>query len=130
MFTVRRLVMALFVAIALQTGVFAWRYRDLIYLRQPVDAVARDADALEASVETALQRTRLTAGHLEAIAVAGAHTGRVAWEVEALSRRLTLDPDDVQVRLRLADALRRAGDLARAETLYLDVLRTSQGVSR
>jgi pentatricopeptide repeat protein len=50
--------------------------------------------------------------------------GRRDIEIQALERRLELDPDDVQVKLRLADALRRAGRFDDAERMYGDLLRT------
>jgi hypothetical protein len=47
-------------------------------------------------------------------------------EVAALERRLVLTPGDRALRLRLADALRRAGRLADAESIYLDILAASE----
>ena len=41
-------------------------------------------------------------------------------------RRLEKDPSDSQIKLRLADAVRRSGDLARAESLYREVIGASE----
>jgi hypothetical protein len=50
--------------------------------------------------------------------------------VRALWRRVDLDPRDEQIKLQLADALRRSGALAESEALYRDVLRASGSEAR
>ena len=129
--TIRKLILALVMALLAQAGLFAWRYRDLIYLRQPVPAIAKgDGAAFERQATEALARERLTRHHLDTIAEAAAGFGQSKHEIEALRRRLEQDPSDVQIRLRLADALRRAGEFQQAETLYVDVLRRLGGGDR
>lgn len=121
--TIPRFLTALFIALLIQVGVFAWYQDDLLYFRQPVSAITRDDVHRFADHATgALKRTGLTRQHLDTIADAARTFGQTSLEVDALTRRLALDPSDIPVTLRLADALRRAGRFAQSETLYHRVL--------
>jgi predicted Zn-dependent protease len=127
----QRFLIGLLVALLLQAGVFAWAQADLLYLRRPVDAIVADGvDTFERHASKALSRDRLTRYHLDTIADAAERLGRTEIAIEALTRRMKKDPADHHVTLRLADTLRRAGQLDRAEALYSEVLRASQDQSR
>ena len=121
--TFQRLLLGFTIALLLQGSVFAWQYRDLLYFRQTVAAIRADRpESFVTHAQTALSRKKLTRQHLDTIAVAADGFGKRDIEIRALERRLELDPDDVQVRLRLADALRRAGRFLDAERMYGDLL--------
>lgn len=121
----RRFLAIFGLALVLQSTVFALYYDDLLYLRQPVDAIARDAaDVFAKHAERALGREHLTRRHLDTIADSAKAFGLHALECTALERRSAGDPADRAVRLRLADAWRRSGQLSRAEAIYLDMLAT------
>ena len=121
--TLPRFVVALSIAILLQAGVFAWYNTDLLYLRRPASAiVSDDANVFTQHAAEALARPKLTRKHLDTIADAAQQLGKPEQEIQALERRLAKDPSDTQVKLRLADALRRGGDLRRAEALYREVI--------
>ncbi len=129
--TPRRYIPTLMVALLLQAGVFGWYQSDLLYLRRPVTAIVSDGpDAFRRHASTALSRERLTRQHLDTMAEAAKALGQPELEIESLTRRLAMDPSDAAITMRLAEAVRRSGDLARAEALYLSVLRSSQESSR
>jgi hypothetical protein len=119
-----------FVAL-LQSGVFAWRYSDLLYLGQTESAIAGSSrETFAENAEAALARPTLTRRHLDTIAAVARKFSQPGFEVRALWRRVDLDPRDRQLKLQLADALRRSGALAESEALYSDVLRASGSEAR
>ena len=123
--TPQRFLLVFTTVLVLQSGVFAWQYRDLLYFQQTVAAIRTDQpESFVTHAQTALSRKKLTRQHLDTIAVAADGFGKRDIEIQALERRLELDPEDVQVKLRVADALRRAGRLDDAERMYGDLLRT------
>lgn len=123
----RRFLTMMVVALVLQGTVFAFYYDDLLFLRRPLPQITTGpADAFADHAAAALGRRRLTVGHLETIAAGAQAFGLHDMEVAALERRLVLTPGDRALRLRLADALRRAGRLADAESIYLDILAASE----
>ena len=125
--TIPRFLIALFIAFLIQVGVFAWYQDDLLYFRQPVSAITRDdARRFASHAMGALARPGLTRRHLDTIAETAHAFRQTSLEVDALTRRLAMDPSDVQVTLRLADAQRRAANFARAEALYRGVLGNAQ----
>ncbi len=127
----RRYIPTLMAALVLQAVVFGWYQSDLLYLRRPATAIVSDGpDVFRRHAESALSRERLTRQHLNTMAEAAKTLGQSDLEVESLTRRLAMDPSDVAITVRLAEAVRRSGDLGRAEALYLAVLRTSQDSSR
>jgi len=129
--TFPRFGLVLICAVLLQAGVFAWHNTDLLYFRQPVAAIEKDDASRFATHATgALARPKLTRQHLDTIADAAQRLGKTALELQALERRLAKDPSDNQIKLRLADAVRRSGDLARAEALYREVLGASEQEKR
>ena len=129
--TIRRLVAAFIVAVIIEAATFAIMFDDLLYLRQPPEAIAAGSlETFERHASDALRRDRLTAHHLETMAAAARAFGRYDLEVHALERRAQQTSTDPTVQLRVADALRRAGRLGEAEQLYLDVLERAARESR
>lgn len=127
---IRRFVLILGAALLLQGTAFAVYYDDLLFLRQPLRRItAGSSDTFAGHARAALERPKLTVKHLDTIADAAATFGLHDVEVAALERRLTATPDDWRVRAKLGDALRRAGRLAEAEAVYLDLL-SSPGSDR
>jgi hypothetical protein len=122
--TLRRFLIGLGIALLAQSSVFAWQYRDLLYLRQPVEAIERGGpDKFATFATSALTRQKLTRHHLDTIAEAARKFGRSDIEIKALIKRFELDFDEPQVRVRLADALRRGGFFSQAE-LVLNGIQT------
>jgi hypothetical protein len=129
--TIRRLVAAFIVAVIIEGATFAILFDDLLYLRQPPDVIAAGpVDTFERHAADALRRDKLTAQHLETMAAAARAVGRYDLEVQALERRAQQTSTDLAAKLRVADALRRAGRLGEAEQLYLDVLERAAGETR
>ena len=121
--TIKRIAGAFIVVLLLEGAAFAMRYQDLLFLRHPVPAITAGQSAAFAEHATAaLTRPKLTTRHLETIAAGAQRFGLAAIEVQALERRFATDGGDVRLRLRLADALRRAGRYADAERHYTEVL--------
>jgi len=119
----QRFLIGLTAALLLQGSVFAIYYGDLLFLRQPVSAITAGSPAtFRQHADHALERRRVTVHHLDTMADAAGAFGMHDLEVRALQRRVAMTPDDRQVRLRLADALRRAGRFGEAEALYLAIL--------
>jgi Flp pilus assembly protein TadD len=124
--TIPRFLALLIAALLVQSAVFAWRYSDLLYLSRPVPAIVNGgADSFARYASEALARPRVTKRHLDTIAEAAARLDQHEHERLALERRLALSPQDDRIRLRLADALMRAGEREAAERQYLEVLRSS-----
>ena len=129
--TAKRFLIGLVAALVLQAGVFAWYQADLLYLRRPVNEIVNDGlETFTRQATKALSRDRLTRQHLDTMAEAAEQLGATDIEIEALTRRMTKDPLNRHVKMRLADTLRRAGRLDRAEALYSEALRASQDHSR
>lgn len=125
--TSRRLALVVVMTLAVQGLVFAYYYEDLLFLRQAVDVVASAPDEVfREHALAALKRTRLTRRHLETIAAAAQRQHSVDIEVQALQRLALEYRQDASMRLRLADGLRRAGRLAEAEAIYLELLDRSE----
>lgn len=121
--TIRRLVAAFIIAVIIEGAAFAIYFDDLLYLRQSPEVIAAGpADVFERHAARALRRDRVTARHLETMAAAARAFGRYDLEVEALERRAQQTSIDPALKLRIADALRRAGRLGEAEALYLEIL--------
>lgn len=129
--TILRLVAAFLVAVILEGAAFAIYFDDLLYLRQPADVIAAGSlETFERHAAAALRRDKLTARHLETMAAAARAFGRYDLEVQALERRAQQTSTDLSLKLRIADALRRAGRLGEAEQLYLEVLERAVGETR
>jgi hypothetical protein len=129
--TIRRLVAAFIIAVLIESAAFAIYFDDLLYLRQSPEVVAAGSiETFERHATDALGRDRLTARHLETMAAAARAFGRYDFEVRALERRAQQTSTDPTLKLRIADALRRAGRLGEAERLYLEVLERASGEAR
>jgi Flp pilus assembly protein TadD len=121
--TLRRFLVGFVIALFLQAGLFAWSYKDLLYFRKSSAVIATEgASTFAAQAEEALGRKHLTRQHLETIAETALRLGQTKYEVAALVRRLQLDPTDEGIRLRLAEAYVRSGQLDHAEALYRQML--------
>jgi thioredoxin-like negative regulator of GroEL len=124
--TVKRFLLVFAVGVLLQASVFAVYYNDLLFLRQPVTLIAMGSrSTFTTHAVHALGRAKLTAQHLETIAGAAQAFHLPDLEIRALERRVQDDPVNESARLRLADALRRAGRYARAEQIYIELLNGS-----
>jgi hypothetical protein len=131
MITIPRIIGTFVAALLLMTGVFFWRYSDLVYLHQPIPTIEQGGrDTFTAHVDHALARTDLTRRHLDTIADVAARFGDPRLEAQALARRTEQDPANLRIQLRLADAYRRAGDLTHAERFFRDVLLATGGEPR
>jgi hypothetical protein len=129
--TASRLLLALAIALAAQGAVFAWRYRDLLYLHQPVPAITGgDVATFRAHATEALARPQVTRNHLGTIAEAADAFGSIDLEIRALERQFQLEPSNIKLKLRLADLLQKSGERQRAETLYQEVLANGPGDRR
>lgn len=115
----RRFVMIVLVGLLAEAAVFALAYDDLLALRYTGASV--ESDFIQRA-DRVLSRRKVTRAHLEAIASQAQSLGLVAIEVRALDACASLSLHDAPLTLRRADALRRAGDYARAAQLYQDVL--------
>jgi hypothetical protein len=128
---IRRFLLGLGLAIALQATAFAIYYDDLIFLRRSVpQIVAGSRETFVRHAEAALVREHITVRHAETIAQAAREFGVTSLEVAALERRVRMSPSDQDVRFRFADALRRNGQFAEAEATYLALLASTSGESR
>lgn len=129
--TLPKFFMTLGLVAVLQSGVFAWRYSDLLYLGKSESDIANSSpETFAQNADAALARTTLTRRHLDTIAGVAKKFNQPSFEVRALRRRIELDVKDDQLKIQLADALRRSGALAESEALYRDVLRTSGSEAR
>lgn len=127
----RQFALIFVVLVAIEASVFAYYYDDLLFLRRPIGLIAAGSpDEFRDRAERALARDRLTRSHLETIAHASATFGDVDLEVRALERLAIDHRSDRSVRLRLADALRRAGQYTKAERLYREALDAESGSTR
>jgi Flp pilus assembly protein TadD len=115
----------LFVAFvgALEAGVFAWRYSDLMYLSRPVAALATDpVGAFAPRAAHALAREELTRATLETLANAARARQDRDLAIAALERLAREYEAEARVHVRLADALREAGRLDEARGTYARAL--------
>ncbi len=128
---IRRFALMFVAGVLLQGVTFAWYYSDLLYLRAPATTIlAGEAGTFAREASEALSRETLTRRHLDTIAEAAQGFELHAIEIQTLEKQLEMDAGDHSVRLRLADALRRAGQYDRAESMFLEVLRAVSGESR
>lgn len=123
-----RFACALAVMLAVEGAVFAAYNRDLLFLRTPVEELA-DApiDTIRAHAVSALERDRVARRHLDAIAHVARLRGLDDIELNALTRLRERYPQDPEVALLLADALRRGGRYREAEIVYQQLLAPSPG---
>lgn len=116
-----RVLATMALALVLEAGVFAVWHRDLLWLRTADVSSPSQREVFVRHAEKALQRPKLTRAQLEAIANRAQRVDAAFVEVRALER-ITAFGAERGLQLRLADALRRAGQLERAEKMYLALL--------
>ncbi len=117
-----RVLATMALAMVLEAGVFAFWHRDLLWLRSADVSSPSQREAFVRHAEKALQRPTLTRAQLEAIANRAQRVDAAYIEVRALELSVTAFGAERGLQLRLADALRRAGQLERAEKMYLELL--------
>lgn len=129
----RRFARLIAVGLLAEAVLFAVWNRDVLSVRRQFHeptASASSRDDFARSALDVLARPSVTRDTLERIA-REAYVLRLSWiEVRALDAAARQSPDDVSLRLRLADALRRDGDYRRAELLYQSVLDDPNGGGR
>lgn len=125
-----RLVTVLAVFVAVELGVFYWRHHDVVRLSVSRATVVADAE-FPAAARSVLARDRISRRVLERVADVAHERQEFDLQVRALERIAGTYPEDGQVRLRLAEALRDAGRLDEAERMYRAELgRSSDGGAR
>lgn len=119
-----RFILVALLGLVCEGGVFAYTHRDILELRRtaPLTSPAERA-AFADRAERALLRKSITRADLELIAAQAQRLGLAPLEIRALDACAALDPDDLRLSLRRAEAFRRAGDLRRAEQIYKELLR-------
>ena len=119
----KRFLLVFGVALVIQATLFAVYYDDLLFLNRPPSVLQSGSPAqFERHASRALARKRLTVRQVETIAQVAQSLQRPDLEASALERRLQMDGGQASTRLRLADALRRAGQPVKAERVYLELL--------
>ena len=119
-----RLLMGLVALVGLELGVFYLQHRDVVQVSGERTSLVADARFPEAA-RSVLARERVSRRVLERVAEVAHERQEFDLQVRALERIVIAAPQDVQSRLRLAQALREAGRLDEAERLY----RTELGLS-
>jgi len=100
-----------------EAGYFYWHNQDVVVLNRSAQVLAVDRE-FPATARRVLARERVTRRVLERISDAAARRGDRDLQIAAIERIARQSPDDREVRLRLAEALREAGRLAEAEPVY------------
>ncbi len=116
----RRLLAVLVAATVLQLVAFRYLHRDLLWLDTPASAQS-EAATTRASATSALDRPQLSRRHLEALIRATNRDDLRDLQVLALDRLARQHPDDPAVLLRLAEALRLAGQFDAAARTFAAV---------
>jgi hypothetical protein len=118
-----RFTCALAVMLGVEAAAFAAYNRDLLFLRAPVEELARaPIDTVRAHAVSALERESVPRRHLDAIARVAQLRGLDDLELNALNRLHERYPEDAEITLLLADALRRSARYSEAESLYQQLL--------
>jgi hypothetical protein len=106
----------------LEVGAFAYVHRDSLALTTDWAIWETSREVFEQRADRLLRQPKLTRKQVEQIASRARTLQLPAIEARALSAYGRLEPQDHELRLRQADALRRAGALKEAEQVYLDLL--------
>jgi tetratricopeptide (TPR) repeat protein len=125
----RPVAVAIAAAVAIVTLVFLWQHRDIVVLSRSAVSLAADP-AFPDVARRVMQRERLTRRVLERIVDAANRRGERELALEALQRVAKAAPDERDVRLRLADALRSLGRFAEAEAIYKAIAGSGGGAPR
>ena len=116
----RRLVIGFVVLAVAQVGAFRYLHRDLFWIARPA-ASAAPADLTREAAEAALARPALSRWHAEAVIRATDRDGLRDLRLAALARLASTHPDDADLQLRYAEALRVAGQLEAAARVFARV---------
>lgn len=119
----RRVILVLLAAMAVEWAAFRYAHRDLLWFERPTAAHASLTVTRDTAVH-ALSRTRVSRRHLEALAHATNRDGLRDVHLATLIRMAEAYPDDIDVLLRTADALRLQGQFDKASRLYARVAGT------
>jgi hypothetical protein len=117
-----RFCVAIVLGVLVEAGLFAYVHQDALALTTGWPMWSTDRVEFEHRAARLLQEPEVTRQQLESIAARARVFGLPAIEAAALAIVSRREPADRDVRLRAADALRRAGDLHGAERVYTDLL--------
>lgn len=115
-----RILLILLAALVVEWAAFRYAHRDLLWFDRPAAAHA----ALDVTRDTALEtlsRPQVSRRHLEALARATDRDGLRDVHLATLTRMAEAYPEDVDVLLRAADALRLHGEYDKAADLFARV---------
>lgn len=112
-----RLLTALAALVSIEVSLFYVQHHDVVHLIAPRQALVADARFPETAMAV-LGRERVSRRVLERVADVAGERHEFDIKVRALERIVEAVPEDVQARLRLAQALREAGRLDEAERRY------------
>lgn len=113
----KRLLIVMVAATVIELIAFRYMHRDLFWLDLPAAAHAPVAMTRQ-TAEATLSRPRLSRRHAEAVIRATDRDGLRDLRVAALSRLAQDHPDDADVLLRYAEALRQQGRLDEAARTF------------
>jgi cytochrome c-type biogenesis protein CcmH/NrfG len=116
----RRLLIVLVAATVLEWVAFRYVHRDLFWFDMPAAASAPVTTTRE-TAEATLSRARLSRRHTEALIRSTDRDGLHDIRVEALARLVQDHPDDPDVWLRYAEALRQQNRLDEAARAFARV---------
>lgn len=107
---------------AAELALFYWLHDDVVQLAKPTATLLSD-DRFPDAARAILAREEVTRRILERVADVAGQRGEPALRIDALERIAVTAPEDPDIRVRLADALRQSGRLAEAEQIYLSEIR-------
>lgn len=119
---ITRFAVVIVLGIFLEMGVFAYVHRDTLALTTDWAIWDTGGDVFAERAERLLRHPAVTRKQVEQIASRARQLGMPSVEARALSVYAERDRRDTELRLRQADALRRAGDLRQAQRVYLELL--------
>lgn len=123
---IRRALLVLAALVTVELGVFYAVHRDVVLLNRDTAVLASDGEFPDLARE-ALSRERISRRMLERVAEVSRRRGETDVHVLALRRIVASAPDEPRARLRLAEALRDAGQLDEAERIYREELGMTTG---
>lgn len=116
----RRVLLVFLALVVVQVGAFRYLNRDLFWIARPA-ASAAPVDLTREAAVAALARPTLSRWHAEAIVRATDRDGLRDVHLTALARLAAAHPDDTDLQLRYAEALRVDGQLAAAARVFARV---------
>jgi hypothetical protein len=121
----KRFLTFIVVGVAVETLAFAYVHADALALTTGWPFWETRADLFEQRADRLLRGHPVTRKEVEAIATQARVLDDPALEARALGMFSDKEPTDRNLRLRYADALRRAGKLQDARRVYTDLLAES-----